>query len=86
VRNHAFADAAAGEALGLSAAENAKDIVLGAGEAVRLEKLLGFEAERVGGLLEGNEEAILDGESGPGIGGATHGATIVVMTTNVKRK
>ena len=64
VRNHAFADAAAGEAFGLGATKNAKDIVLRAGEAVRLEELLGFEAEGVGGLLEGDEDAVLEGKSG----------------------
>jgi hypothetical protein len=86
VRNHAFADAVASEALGFGATENAEDIVLGAGEAMRLEELLGFEAEAVGGLLKGDEDTGLDGKSWMGNGAATHGATIVVMTTNVKRK
>ena len=41
VRNHAVADAAAGQAGGLGAAKNAKDIILGAGEAGGFEELLG---------------------------------------------
>jgi hypothetical protein len=67
VRNHAVADAAASQAMGLK-------------------ELLGFEAERIRGLLEGNEDAVLDGKSGVGKSAATHADTIVVMTTNVKRK
>jgi|SRR5580704_8785104 hypothetical protein len=86
VGNHAFADAAAGEAGGFGAAENAEDVVLGAGEAMRLEELLAFQAEVVGGFLEGDEDAGFDGESGMRSGAATHAVTIVVMTTNVKRK
>jgi hypothetical protein len=35
VGNHAFADAAAGEACRFGATENAEDVVLGAGEAMR---------------------------------------------------
>ena len=86
VRNHAVADDAAGEAIGLGAAKNAEDVVLRAGETVGLEELLGFEAEGIGGFLEGDEEAVLNGESGMGKSAATHAGTIVVMTTNVKRK
>jgi hypothetical protein len=48
--------------------------------------LFGFEAEAVGGFLKGDEDAGLDGESWMRDGAATHGVTIVVMTTNVKRK
>ena len=86
VRNHAFADAAAGEACGFGAAKNAEDIVLRAGEAMRLEELLGFEAEGIGGLLEGDEDGVLHRKRSAGEIAATHGATIVVVTTNVKRK
>jgi hypothetical protein len=86
VRNHAVADAAASEAIGLGAAKNAEDVVLRASEAMGLEELLGFEAERIRGFLEGNEEAVLDGKSGVGKSAAAHAGTIVVMTTNVKRK
>src|SRR5580698_4293940 len=49
VGDHAFAYAAAGEAGGFGAAKNAEDVVLRAGEAMRLEELLAFEAEVVGG-------------------------------------
>jgi hypothetical protein len=86
VRNHAVADAAAREAIGLGAAKNAEDVVLRAGEAMGLEELLSFEAEGIRGFLEGDEEAVLDGKSGMGNSAATHAGTIVVMTTNVKRK
>jgi hypothetical protein len=86
VRNHAAADAAAREAIGLGAAKNAEDVVLRAGEAMGLEELLGFEAEGIGGLLEGDEEAVLHGKRRMRKSAATHPGTIVVMTTNVKRK
>ena len=61
MRNHALADGATSEALGLGAAKNAEDIVLRTGKTVGLEKLLRFEAKGVSGLLEGNEDAVLDG-------------------------
>jgi hypothetical protein len=64
VRNHALADGAARETIGLSAAENAEDIVLRASEAVGLEELLGFDAEGIGGLLERNEDGVLQGKNG----------------------
>jgi hypothetical protein len=86
MRNHAFADAAAGEACWFSATENAKDVVLRTSEAVRLEELVGFEAEGIGGFLERDENGVLQGKRGMGARAATHGDTIVVMTTNVKRK
>jgi hypothetical protein len=86
VRNHTFADGPASEALGFGAAENAEDIVVRPGEAVGFEQLLGFEAEGVGGLLEGDENGVLHGKSCAGGKTATHGPTIVVMTTDVKRK
>jgi hypothetical protein len=86
VRNHAFADSPASEALGFGTAENAEDIVMRPGEAVGLEELLGFEAEGVGSLLEGDEDGVLHGKSCAGGIAATHGPTIVVMTTDVKRK
>jgi len=56
VRDHAIADAAAGEALRLRAAENAEDIILRAGQTKGLEELLGLEAEGIGGFLEGDED------------------------------
>ena len=86
VRNHAVADAAAGEAFGHGAAKNAEDVVLSAGEAMGLEELLSFEAEGIGGFLEGDEDAVFQGKRGMGKKAATHGGTIVVMTINVKRK
>lgn len=86
VRDHAIADAAAGEAFGFGAAKNAEDVVLRAGEATWLEELLGLEAEEIGGFLERNENAVFQGKSWADIGAATHEDTIVVMTTSVKRK
>ena len=86
VRNHALSDAAAGEAIGLCAAKNAEDVVLSTGEAMGLEELLGFEAERIGGFLEGDEDAVFQGKKGEGKRTATHAGTIVVVTINVKRK
>jgi hypothetical protein len=86
VRNHAVTDAAAGEAMGLGAAKNAEDVVLRPCEAMGLEELLGFEAERIGGFLKGDEDAVFQGKSGVGKNAATHAGTIIVMTINVKRK
>jgi hypothetical protein len=86
VRNHAVADTAASEAIGLGAAKNAEDVVLRAGEAMGLEELLGFDAERIRGFLEGDEEAVLHGKRRMRKSAATHAGTIVVMTTNVKRE
>jgi hypothetical protein len=86
VRNHAFADGAAGEAFGFGAAEDAEDIVLRAGETVGLEKLLGLEAQGIGGLLKRDKNAIFQGKSRMGRRAPTHATIIVVMTTNVKRK
>jgi len=86
VRNHAIADATAGEAIGFGAPKNAQDVVLRAGEAMRLEELFGFEAEGIGGFLEGDEDAVFRRKSGAGSRAATHERTIVVMTINVKRK
>jgi hypothetical protein len=86
VRDHTFANAAAGETVGLGTTKDAEDVVLRASEAKRLEELFGFEAEEIGGFLEGNKEAVFQGKSEAGIRQATHEATIVVMTTSVKRK
>ena len=86
VRNHAVADAAAGEAFWLGATKDAENVVLRAGEAMGFEKLLGFEAEGIGGFLERDEDAVFRRKSGAGWRAATHEHTIIVMTTNVKRK
>jgi len=86
VRNHAVADAGASEAFGLGAAKNAEDVVLRASKAMGFEELFRFEAQGIGGFLEGNKDAVLQGKRGKGNRAATHGDTIVVMTTNVKRK
>jgi hypothetical protein len=59
---------------------------LGAGETVGFEELLDFKAEEIGDLLERDEDAVFQGKSRMGRRAPTHGATIVVMTTNVKRK
>jgi len=86
VRNHPVADNAAGETIGLGAAKDAEHIILRAGEAVGLEELFSFEAEGVGGFLERDEDAVLEGKEGMPGRTATHEAKIVVVTTNVKRK
>src|SRR5712692_6171567 len=59
VRDHAFADAAAGQTLGPGPAKNAEDIVLRAGKCRRFQELIRFLAEGVGGLQEGHENAAL---------------------------
>jgi hypothetical protein len=72
--------------MGLGAAKNVEDVVLRPCEAMGLEELLGFEAERIGGFLKGDEDAVFQGKSGVGKNAATHAGTIIVMTINVKRK
>src|SRR5271168_4149138 len=85
--NHAVADAAAGETLRFGAAEDAQDIVLRGAEACGLDQLFGFQAERVGGGEDGDEDAVLEGSGGAGFFGArTHEGTVIVITTIVKRK
>ena len=87
VRNHAIADAPAGKAFGLGAAKDAKDVVLGAGEAGGFQELLRFLGESVGGLQESDKNPVLHGDGDAGRSGArTHGVSIVVITTTVKRK
>jgi hypothetical protein len=50
------------------------------------DELLGLKAKEIGGLQEGDEDAVLQGKNGMGNRAPTHVAKIVVMTTNVKRK
>jgi hypothetical protein len=76
-------DAAAGQSVRLGATENAKHIILGAGEAGGFEKLLGILAEGVCGFEEGDEGA---GFEGGGLGARDHDERIVVTTNIVKRK
>ena len=85
VGDHAIPNTAAGEAGGLSAAKDAEDIVLRSGKTMRLEKLLGLQAEKIGGFLEGHKEEFLPG-MGRGVASGTHASTIVVITNIVKRK
>src|SRR6266481_2687755 len=85
VGDHAIPNAAASEAGGLSAAKDAEDIVLRSGKTMRLEKLLGLQAEEIGGFQEGHKEEIVRGK-GRGVASRTHASTIVVITNIVKRK
>jgi hypothetical protein len=55
VANHAVADVATSEAFGLGAAEDAKDVVLRAGQVVSFQELFGLLGQGVGDLLEGDE-------------------------------
>jgi len=66
VRDHTVTDAAAGQTFRCRATENAKDVVLSASEAGGFEELFGFLAEGVGGLQEGDEDAVLQGDSRTG--------------------
>ncbi|HXX13480.1 MAG TPA: hypothetical protein VEJ47_01125 [Candidatus Eremiobacteraceae bacterium] len=56
MRDHALTDTAAGQAIGLGAAKNAEDVVLGGGKAGSFEELLGSLGERVSGFEDGDEE------------------------------
>ncbi len=83
----AVADGTASQAFGLGPAKNAKDVVLGAGKPCRFQELFRFLAECVGGLQEGNENAVLQREGRVGgFGAQVHGVRIVVTTTIVKRE
>jgi hypothetical protein len=86
VGNHALADRAAGQAFGLRAAKDAENVVLSSRKAVGFQKLFSFEAEGVGGFLEGDEHLRLEGWRWRLAGAATHEVRIVVVTTGVKRK
>ena len=70
VRNHAIADAPAGQAFGLGAAKDAKDVVLGAGQAGGFQELLRFLRESVGGLQESDKNPVLHGDGDGGGFGA----------------
>jgi len=86
VGDHAVADAAASQTMGFSAAQDAQDVVLRAGQAVRFEQLFGFDGQSVGGFLEGNEDLGCKGSVWLGWAAAIHLPTIVVETDNVKRQ
>jgi hypothetical protein len=86
VRDHTFADGAARETIRLGSAENAEDIVLRAGQAMGFDELLGLKAKEIGGLQEGDEDAVLQRKNRVGNRAPSHAGNIVVMTTNVKRK
>ena len=70
VRNHAIADAPAGQAFGLGAAKDAKDVVLSAGQAGGFQELLRFLGESVGGLQESDKNPVLHGDGDGGGFGA----------------
>jgi hypothetical protein len=63
-RNHAIADAIAGQAERLGSAEDAEDIVLSAGEPVLLHELLGLLAEMVRNFEKRDEDAGFEGRGG----------------------
>ncbi len=87
VGDHAVPDATAGQTCGLGPAKDAKDVVLRARKARCFQELFCLLAESVGRLQEPYEDAVLqgDGRAG-GFGAQVHGASIVVVTTIVKRK
>jgi hypothetical protein len=60
VRDHALGNGAAGKATGFGAAEDAQDVILRASETKRLEELLGFLGEEIGGFLKCDEKEILE--------------------------
>src|SRR6266850_553096 len=87
VRNHPVADSTARQAFGLGTAKDAKDVVLGAGEAGGFQQLLRLLGESVGGLQESDKNPVLRGQGhARRFGGRTHAPSIVVITTTVKRK
>jgi hypothetical protein len=87
VGNHAVANAPARQTFGFGSAENAKDVVLRARQASRLEELFRLLAEGISGFQESHKNARLEGNGGAGgFGTRTHGLNIVVTTTTVKRK
>jgi len=86
-RDHAFADTAAEETIGLRATENAKNIVLRGGKAGGFNELFGRLRKGIGALEDGNEEVVFEvGCGARRISSGIHPATIVVVTTIVKRK
>ncbi len=87
VGDHAVADGTASQAFRFGAAKNAKDVVLRARKPRRFQKLFRFLFERVGGLQQRHENAVLQGDGGTGrFGAQVHSSRIVVITTIVKRK
>src|SRR4029077_4276733 len=63
-RNHAIADAFAGQAERLGCAEDAQDIVLSASEPVLLHELFGLLAEMVRSFEKRDEDAGFEGRGG----------------------
>jgi hypothetical protein len=61
VRNHAVANAFAGQTMGLGAAKNAEDIVLGASQGVFFHKLFGLLAEAIRGNEKGDKDPGFEG-------------------------
>jgi hypothetical protein len=77
--DHAITDGAAGEPPRLGAAEDAQNIVLGAGQAGGFDELSGLLAKGVGGLEQSEEEALLGrGGGGRRLARRIHVPTIVV--------
>src|SRR5439155_17500099 len=76
-----------GQAIRAGAAQDAKNVVLGSGEAVRLDEQFGVLREAIGRPNQGDEE--LSFEAGGRRFGklcGLHAGNIVVTTTIVKRK
>ena len=63
-RDHAIADALAGKAVGSSAAQDAQDVVLSAGQAVLLDQVVGLLAEAIGDAQQGDKEPGLEAAGG----------------------
>jgi len=85
VRNHAVADAAAGQTAMPGAAKNAQDVVLSTGKTGGFQELFSVLAQGVGGFQESHEDAGFE-RSGRGFGARIHNQSIVVVTIIVKRK
>src|SRR5579864_4391827 len=84
-RDEPAADFAAGQALLAGAAQDAQDVVLGAAEAVGLEQGLGAASQGVGGAEQGNKDLGFEGGVRFAFRLSFREATILVITTIVKR-
>jgi hypothetical protein len=84
--DHAVADTLAGKAVGAGATKNAKDVVLGAGEAVSLDEEVGVLGEAVGGAKDSYEDFGFEAGGNGCAAFVRHEASILVITTIVKRK
>ena len=84
--DHAVPDAFAGEAIGAGTAEDAEDVVLGAGEAVGFDQEIGILCQAVSGAQQSDEDLGFEAGGNGFVGFVSHGSNVVVITTIVKRK